>query len=140
MLKYKLELDSDPSDDDTHLSGLEGTFAPHISESAIVMMMLALDEKNSVLGRFDRYGILRIANQSPGEVALDNAILDVADVDLSIATTDFISARFQIRLMEANLRYAHALLALERLTRATPTKPTNEDTPCPTNTPSSSSS
>ncbi len=136
MLKYKLELDNDPSDDDTHFSGLEGTFAEHISESAVVMMMLALDEKNSALGNFDDWGIIRLANQSPGEIVLDNTILDLADLQISIESSDFITTRLLVRLVEANLRYAHALLAIERLTKASTTKPTQGDTPCPTNTPS----
>lgn len=117
MLKYKLELEHDPDDDETHLAGLEGTFASHISESAIIMMMMALDEKNSALGNFDQWGMIRLANQSPGEVALDNTILDIADLQISIATSDFVTTRLLVRLVEANLRYAHALLAVERLTR-----------------------
>lgn len=117
MLKYKLELTNDPGDEDTHLAGLEGTFAPHISESAIIMMMMALDEKNSALGNFDQWGIIRLASHSAGEVVLDNTILDIADLQISIASSDFVTTRLLVRLVEANLRYAHALLAVERLIR-----------------------
>ncbi len=123
MLRYKLELCTDLSDDDTHLAGLEGTFAEHISESAVVMMMLALNEKNSALGNFDDSGIIRIANQSPGEAALDDTIRDLADLDKQLTTTDFTTARLRIRLIEANLRYAHALLAIERLNQTTKQDP-----------------
>ncbi len=126
MLKYKLQLDPDPSDEDTNLTGVEGTFAPHISESGIIMMMLALDEKNSALGRFDQQGIIRLANQSPGEIVLDNTILDLADLQNSISTSDFMTTRLLLRLVEANLRYAHALLAIERLNQTT----TQDPPPC----------
>ncbi len=115
MLKYKLDLESVPGDKDTHLAGIEGTFAEHISESGIVMMMLALDQKNSALGGFDEYGIIRLAAQSPGETVLDNTIRDVADLQRHIGAADFTNTRLRVGLIEAKLRYAHALLALEFL-------------------------
>lgn len=113
MIKFKVEIETEPEPGVPDITEISGQFPDAVSVGALVSIILALEQVVIPHGNLTDDHLLRLAGMTKAELAIDASLRTIVDIAAHVKWSDPDLLALELRMAEAQLRWSVAYRSQE---------------------------